>query len=265
MILQFCSASVLEQISPIFFLLLASFSSFLDHLLLLAKRKVTIHSEITDYFTALPAFASGVVFMALPNLLTLELFLSDPVSKVQHLLMFTILVGYLRELVDRVPLDSEVALEGVSHLIALVLSFFPGCISSALQGQSVSILVATFGAGVVAAALVGSRPFFSPIRPLGYFVHSFGAAGFSAVLSFVIDGFRGISDCLDVASPTAIAVAVVSGVVVDGVIRAIQNDLISKSGIAVLDGFRACQALPGRLPEGSSSRTQRSTAFGTSP
>jgi hypothetical protein len=129
-------------------------------------------------------------------------------------------------------------MEGVFHLLALVLSFFPGWISSALQGQSVMILIATF-----AAALARSRPFFSPTGSLDDFIHSFAAAVFSAALSFGINDFHGISDCLDVAAMTALAVVVVYGVVVDGVIRTLQTELVAKSGITILDGFRACQAL----------------------
>jgi hypothetical protein len=77
-ILQFYLTSVLEQISPAFVLLLASFSPFLYHLLL-AKRKETLRSEIAEYFgrpgfVALPTFASGIVFTAIPNCLVLQLF-----------------------------------------------------------------------------------------------------------------------------------------------------------------------------------------------
>jgi hypothetical protein len=107
------------------------------------------------------------------------------------------------------------------------------------------ILIATFTAGAVVAELAGSRPFFSPTGPLDDFIHSFAAAVFFAALSFVIDGFHGISDCLNVATMTALSVVVVYGVVVDGVIRTLQNKLVAKSGTDVLDGFRACQALYG--------------------
>jgi hypothetical protein len=251
-ILQFCSTSALEQISLTFFLFLASFSSFLYHLLLIAKRSGTIRSEIGDYFSrpgfpALPAFASGVLFTAVPNLLLFQLFLFYPVSKVQHLLMFTISAHYIRQLVYRVPMDSETIVEGVLHLLAIILSFFPGWLSSALQGQSVPILVATFTAGIVASALAGSRPFFSPTGALDDFIHSFGAAVTFAALSLTVDGFRGISDFLEAAAPTTLAIAVVYGIVVDGVVRTIQNDLVVKSGTAVLDGFSACQALYGTV------------------
>jgi hypothetical protein len=153
-ILQFYSTSVLEQISPTFFLFLASFSSFLYHLLL-AKRKETLRSEITENFgrpsfVALPVFASGVAFTAIPNFFVLPLFLTNSLSKVQHLLMFTISMSYIRELVYLVPMASEAVMEAVYHLLALVLSFFPGWIRSALHGQSVLILIATF-----ATALAG--------------------------------------------------------------------------------------------------------------
>jgi hypothetical protein len=51
------------------------------------------------------------------------------------------------------------------------------------------------------------------------------------------------------ASPTvsmsALAIVVVYGAVVDAVIPTLQNELVAKSGIAVLDGFRACQVLYG--------------------
>jgi hypothetical protein len=209
-------------------------------------------SEIAEYFGRLgfvvfPAFAPGVLFPEIPNFLVLQLFLTYPLSKVQHLLMFTMSIGHIRELVYRVPMDSEAVMEGVFHRLALVLCFFPGWISSALQGQSVMILIATFAAGVVAAALAWSRPFFSLTGPLDDFIHSFATAVFFAALSFVIDGFHGISDCLDVVTMTALAVAVVYGTVVDGIIRTLQNEFVAKSGIDVLDGFRACQALYGAV------------------